>query len=135
MSDYPPATPAEVPPESPSDRLRRLSQADPDEPKTLPAAPKPADDDVPTGPIARVRRGELPPKPDEPPISESSRHPTGYPDQTAGWYGAGPDLDATPAASLQPTRRAPSYDANGMPGFPSRLPEKDPSGTQVQRSA
>ena len=135
MTAQPPASSPETPPESPSERLRRLSQANPDEPITQPNPLGKPDDEIPTGPLARVRRGQLPPKPDEPLVSESSRHPTGYPDQTAGWYGADPDLGSTPTASGQPTRRAPSIDSNGMPVLPSRVPEKDPSGTQVQRSA
>ncbi len=118
---------SDVPPETPSERLRRLSSAGGDDP--------PADDDIPTGPLARVRRGQLPPKPDQPPISDSARHPTGYPDQTAGWYGEDLDSGSTPSASSQRTRRSPQIDQNGMPLPPSRVPEKDPGGTVVQRSA
>ena len=127
---------SDQPPETPSERLRRLSSDDPDAAPTHPKTPR-GKDDIPTGPLGRVRRGELPPKPAEPPLSESARHPTGDPDQTAGWYGEdkNPPPDATESASSARTRRAPHIDSNGMPLPPSRVPEKDPGGTQVQRSA
>lgn len=133
---------SDPPPESPSERLRRLSSGGSGDQSDKRKAPPP-DDDIPTGPMARVRRdsGTIDSEPDQPRISDSSRHPTGYPDQTAGWYGEGQDSAATPPArghgtgSGGGTRRLPEIDSNGMSRLPARVPEKDPGGTQVQRSA
>jgi 1A family penicillin-binding protein len=116
--------------------LRRLSGGGSDDPPDKPKLP-PSDDDIPTGPMARARRDAAGPlsQPDQALLSDSSRHPTGFPDQTAGWYGEGEDSGLTPPAGGQGTRRAPQIDSNGMSRLPSRVPEKDPGGTQVQRSA
>src|SRR5262249_30140808 len=114
---------ADEPSETPSDRLRRLSQGHESPTPRPDRAASDDDEDIPTGPMARARP--------EDPLSESSRHPTGDPEQTAGGYGMAPTPGSPPPAS----RRAPHIDTNGMPVLPSRVPQQDPEGTRVQRSA
>src|SRR5258705_13042103 len=125
--------------ESPNERISRLAAGRPTQPK-LPPDPPP-DDDAPTGPMARQPRPPAPvqPSPAQPPRdtdpSLSSRHPTGTPEATGGWYGEdlGKDIGSTPASRA--TRPAPQIDKDGMARLPGRVPENDPSGTRVQPGA
>ena len=92
-----------------------------------------------------VRRSTEEPSPRTPPVSPS-RHPTGAPDLTGGWYADSlDDPDEPPAEPSQPS--GPSRPRSASSGYtpppidddalaiPQRVPERDVGATQVSPSA